>query len=53
LAAGIAPCVPGFIGAVKVASFWMDLDSYAWFLSFGVSFVVYAVLMRVQPAVAV
>jgi NCS1 family nucleobase:cation symporter-1 len=48
LAAGIAPCVPGFLGTVtpiKVAPIWMDLYSYAWFLSFGVSFAVYASLM--------
>jgi cytosine/uracil/thiamine/allantoin permease len=28
----------------------MDLYNYAWFLSFGVSFAVYAVLMKVRPA---
>jgi NCS1 family nucleobase:cation symporter-1 len=53
LAAGIAPCVPGFVGTVstvKVAPLWMDLYNYAWFLSFGVSFAVYAVLMKVRPA---
>jgi nucleobase:cation symporter-1, NCS1 family len=52
LVAGIAPCVPGFIGTVtrfKVAPIWMDLYSYAWFLSFGVSFAIYAALMRRQP----
>ena len=48
LALGIAPCVPGFIGtvtALKVAPIWLSLYSYAWFLSFGISFGVYIGLM--------
>jgi NCS1 family nucleobase:cation symporter-1 len=48
LAAGIAPCVPGFlgtVGAATVAPFWMDMYNYAWFVSFGVSFGVYALAM--------
>jgi nucleobase:cation symporter-1, NCS1 family len=48
LAAGIAPCVPGFLAAVKwaeVPGVWTQLYHYAWFLSFGISFVVYAALM--------
>jgi NCS1 family nucleobase:cation symporter-1 len=55
LAAGIAPCVPGFVGTVttlQVAPFWMDLYNYAWFLSFGISFAVYAALMKGRAAVA-
>jgi nucleobase:cation symporter-1, NCS1 family len=51
LAVGIAPCVPGFLGTVKVASvpkLWMDLYSYAWFLSFGISAVSYVVLTRLK-----
>ncbi len=50
---GIAPCVPGFLAAVSdswtesVPPFWADLYHYAWFISFGVSFVVYLVLMKV------
>jgi NCS1 family nucleobase:cation symporter-1 len=47
LAAGILPCVPGFVGTVtefKVAPLWMELYHYAWFLSFGTSFAVYALL---------
>jgi NCS1 family nucleobase:cation symporter-1 len=47
LAAGIAPCVPGFlgtIGAAEVPAVWMDLYHYAWFLSFAISFMVYALL---------
>jgi NCS1 family nucleobase:cation symporter-1 len=41
LAAGIAPCVPGFldaIGALAVSPFWIALYHYAWFLSFAISF---------------
>jgi NCS1 family nucleobase:cation symporter-1 len=48
LVAGIAPCVPGFLGTVglaEVAPFWTSFYHYAWFLSFFVSFGVYAVLM--------
>jgi NCS1 family nucleobase:cation symporter-1 len=49
LAAGIAPCVPGFlavVGVPGVPGVWRALYDYAWFLSFGLSFAVYAVLMR-------
>ncbi|HET7292711.1 MAG TPA: NCS1 family nucleobase:cation symporter-1 [Vicinamibacteria bacterium] len=48
LLSGIAPCAPGFLGTVGLASvapFWTSLYHYAWFLSFGVSFAVYALLM--------
>jgi NCS1 family nucleobase:cation symporter-1 len=58
LVAGMAPCVPGFVatvGLVPVPAFWLRLYDYAWFLSFGVSFVSYLVLIklfatRVEPA---
>ncbi len=49
---GIAPCVPGFLVVVSdrwdesVPPFFADLYHYAWFISFGVSFVVYFVLMK-------
>lgn len=49
LAAGIAPCIPGFLGTTKlaeVAPMWMELYNYAWFIGFGVSFSVYALLMK-------
>ena len=49
LVAGIAPCVPGFlatVAAVPVAPLWTELYHYAWFLSFGVSLIVYVVLTR-------
>jgi len=41
--------VPGFlgtIGAASVAPFWITIYSYAWFISFGVSFSIYWLLMR-------
>jgi NCS1 family nucleobase:cation symporter-1 len=50
---GIAPCVPGFLAAVSeswkasISPFWSQLYSYAWFISFGISFVAYIVLMMV------
>jgi len=47
LAAGILPNLPGFLGTIKaaeVSKFWMDLYHYAWFVGFGLSFAVYAVL---------
>jgi NCS1 family nucleobase:cation symporter-1 len=53
LVLGIAPCVPGFLANVSeswkasLAPIWSDLYHYAWFISFGVSFVVYVVLMKV------
>ncbi|HEY7426574.1 MAG TPA: cytosine permease, partial [Gemmataceae bacterium] len=54
LAAGVAPCVPGFlatVGLVEGAAFWTDLYHYAWFLSFGISFLVYAGLTLRRPGV--
>ncbi len=51
LVAGIAPCIPGFLAAVEllqVAPLWSNLYHYAWFLSFGVSFVVYVALMALS-----
>jgi NCS1 family nucleobase:cation symporter-1 len=58
LAAGIAPCVPGFLIQVEwvkvsadwadAASLWKSLYHYAWFISFAVSFVVYAGLTVLQ-----
>lgn len=53
LAAGIAPCVPGFlgvIGALEVAEVWTRIYHYAWFISFGIAFVVYACAPRRAPA---
>jgi len=45
LMAGIIPCLPGFlatVGLIEAVGFWVDLYHYAWFLSFGISFLVYA-----------
>jgi NCS1 family nucleobase:cation symporter-1 len=44
LLAGIGVCVPGFLhtlGAIQVGRFWQQLYGFAWFVSFGVAFVVY------------
>lgn len=48
LAAGIAPCVPGFLAAVnlvEVTAVWSEIYHYAWFISFGIAFGLYRVLM--------
>jgi NCS1 family nucleobase:cation symporter-1 len=53
LAAGIAPCVPGFLATVDwitVAPVWTSMYHYAWFISFGGAFVVYAGLMALSPS---
>ncbi|HEX4146074.1 MAG TPA: NCS1 family nucleobase:cation symporter-1 [Pirellulales bacterium] len=55
LAAGIAPCLPGFAVAAGlvdaaeagVADLWIQLYSYAWFVSFAISLVSYVVLMKI------
>jgi NCS1 family nucleobase:cation symporter-1 len=47
LAAGIAPCVPGFlatVAALEVQPVWMNLYHHAWFVSFAIAFACYAVL---------
>lgn len=50
LGLGIAPCVPGFIAAVSdtwkasIPPIWIQMYAYAWFISFGVSFISYLVL---------
>jgi nucleobase:cation symporter-1, NCS1 family len=51
LVLGIAPCVPGFLGTVteiKVPAFWIQMYHYAWFISFGISFLFYAALMSLR-----
>jgi NCS1 family nucleobase:cation symporter-1 len=56
LFAGIVPCLPGFLATVnlvEVAPVWTEMYHYAWFLSFGVSFAVYAVLTGVRGRAAV
>jgi nucleobase:cation symporter-1, NCS1 family len=51
LAAGIAPCVPGFlatVNAVTAAPFWKEIYQWAWFISFAVSGCVYATWTAVE-----
>jgi NCS1 family nucleobase:cation symporter-1 len=52
LAAGIAPCLPGFAAAAGLLSgidaVWLRLYDYAWFVSFGVALVTYVVLTNVS-----
>jgi NCS1 family nucleobase:cation symporter-1 len=46
--AGVLPCIPGFLGVVKllhVGPIWMRLYDYAWFISFAVAGSVYGALM--------
>lgn len=53
LAFGIAPCIPGFLGTIrvlKVAPAWISLYHYAWFLSFALSLAAYAGLTKVFGA---
>jgi NCS1 family nucleobase:cation symporter-1 len=45
---GVAPCIPGFLGAVKwinVPPVWSQLYSYAWFISLGIAGLAYALMM--------
>ncbi len=48
----LVPVIPGFLVAVGLASTTafpqslVDLYSYAWFITFGISFILYAVLMK-------
>ncbi len=51
LLAGVLPNLPGFlakIGVIEVAKFWSDLYDYAWFVGFGISFVVYLALTKAR-----
>jgi NCS1 family nucleobase:cation symporter-1 len=58
LAVGIGLCVPGFLVAVgllpalAVPTFLVNLYSYAWFASFGASFLVYLLLMKLTPPIS-
>jgi len=52
LVVGVAPNVPGFLAQAfparfgGIPAFWHGLYSYAWFLGFGISAVLYLLLMR-------
>ena len=53
LAAGILPCVPGFLATIKVVEvppIWTEMYNFAWFISFGIAFVVYVGLMGIEGA---
>lgn len=47
LVVGILPNLPGFLGTIKVMKvhpLWITLYNYAWFVGFGLSFLVYGAL---------
>ncbi|HVT28776.1 MAG TPA: NCS1 family nucleobase:cation symporter-1 [Lacipirellulaceae bacterium] len=52
LVLGILPCGPGFIATVSksaaaiIPPFWVSLYHYAWFISFGIAFLVYVLSMK-------
>jgi NCS1 family nucleobase:cation symporter-1 len=51
---GILPCIPGFLGVVHVVNvpeFWTNLYNYTWFISLGISALVYWILMAGRKAV--
>jgi NCS1 family nucleobase:cation symporter-1 len=56
LLVAVLPSLPGFFATVNlldpaaVPPFLLGLYHYAWFVGFGVAFVVYLVLRRVAPA---
>lgn len=51
----IIPVLPGFLSVVKligegsIASFWVDLYSYAWFVTFILSMIFYFILEKINP----
>ena len=55
--ASILPVIPGFLVVVNVLStefvgtFLTNLYSYAWFITFGLSFVIYFLIRKLAPAV--
>ena len=52
MAVGMAPCIPGFLAKVELVEgvdpLLARIYDYAWFVSFGVSFVLYLALMTLQ-----
>ena len=52
----VLPCLPGFLVTVKivssssVASFWLSLYNYAWFVGFGIAFTIYIALRAMVPS---
>ena len=54
LVVAVAPCVPGFLNVATAGRFnaphlFDTIYTYAWFVTFGIGFVLYAVLMRGNP----
>lgn len=56
LVAAVAPVVPGFLraattpgGQIAEPSFFDSIYGYAWFVTFGIGFILYFILMRVFP----
>ena len=55
LLAGALPSLPGFLATTKVvdgarlAPFFLDLYHYAWFVGFGLAFVLYLALRKLAP----
>ena len=55
LIVAIAPCVPGFLdaatdGRIDAPAFLNTLYTYAWFVTFGIGFALYGLLMRGHPS---
>jgi len=53
LVLSVAPCVPGFVNLFRSGvhdGFFDKLYTYAWFVTFGLAFVLYYLLMLGQPA---
>lgn len=58
LVIGISPCVPGFLdaatgGQFAALPFFKSLYTYAWFVTFGLGFVLYWLLMLGHPSLSV
>ena len=56
LVLSIVPVIPGFLraavtpgGQVSNPTFWDSLYTYAWFVTFGLSFALYLVVVRLKP----
>jgi len=55
LLAGALPSLPGFLATIhlvdgaRVPAFFLELYNYAWFVGFGLAFVVYLVLRKLAP----
>jgi NCS1 family nucleobase:cation symporter-1 len=58
LVLGVLPCIPGFLGTIKVidpawvGTFMMHVYDYAWFVGFAVAFLVYYSITRTRRNLA-